>query len=176
MTNRLLHPLTGLVLAALLLAACARTGSRVPDTTAADSTPATLPVARTTALPAPVEEPIPALPSTGTPVAPTPYPATGALTARPEYTAAQAREVNAPTTARRDPAAMTVDLVVARPAGAVATVAGAAIFLVSWPFSALGGNTDEAWDSLVRNPAGYTFRRPLGDFDYTKPQQANPQP
>ena len=95
---------------------------------------------------------------------------TGALTARPEYSAATAAlNENAPTTARRDPAAMTVDLVVARPAGAVATVAGAAIFLVSWPFAALGGNTEETWDSLVADPAAYTFKRPLGDFDHERP-------
>ena len=60
---------------------------------------------------------------------------------------------------------MTVDLVAARPIGLVAMVGGALVFLVSWPFSALGGNSDEAWQALVRSPAEYTFKRPLGEFE-----------
>ena len=63
-----------------------------------------------------------------------------------------------------DPGAMTIDMLVARPVGLVATVAGTGVFLVSLPFSALGGNTGEAWDSLVVTPAEYTFKRGLGDF------------
>ena len=68
-----------------------------------------------------------------------------------------------------DPAAMTMDLVLARPGGLLATLAGTAIFVVSSPFSALGGNTGEAWNSLVVTPAAYTFKRPLGEFDYEPP-------
>lgn len=60
---------------------------------------------------------------------------------------------------------MIVDLVAARPIGLVATLGGAVVFLVSWPFSALGGNSDEAWDTLVAEPAAYTFQRPLGEFE-----------
>ena len=56
-----------------------------------------------------------------------------------------------------------------RDGAAGATVAGAAIFLVPWPFAALGGNTEETWDSLVADPAAYTFKRPLGDFDHERP-------
>lgn len=67
--------------------------------------------------------------------------------------------------ANQDPGLMAADAVIARPVGAVATVAGFAVFLVSSPFSALGGNTDEAWDSLVASPANYTFKRPLGHLD-----------
>lgn len=63
---------------------------------------------------------------------------------------------------------MTTDLVLARPAGAVATVTGFALFLVSSPFSLLGGNSGEAWDNLVAAPAAYTFHRPLGNFDKPK--------
>lgn len=83
--------------------------------------------------------------------------------------AAAAASENVPTTAAKDPAVMTMDLVLARPGGLVATVAGAAVFVVALPFSALGGNTGEAFDSLVANPAAYTFQRPLGDFDYKRP-------
>jgi hypothetical protein len=60
---------------------------------------------------------------------------------------------------------MIVDLVAARPIGLVATLGGAVVFLISWPFSALGGNTDEAWETLVAEPAVYTFQRPLGEFE-----------
>ena len=64
-----------------------------------------------------------------------------------------------------DPGVMTVDIALVRPLGAVATVAGLAVFVVSSPFSALGGNIKEAWDSLVVSPAEFTFRRPLGQFE-----------
>lgn len=74
------------------------------------------------------------------------------------------------TAAQTDPAAMTMDLVLARPGGFLATLAGTAVFVVSLPFSALGGNTHEAWDSLVVTPAVYTFKRPLGNFDYKRPE------
>lgn len=61
--------------------------------------------------------------------------------------------------------AMSVDLVAARPIGLAAMLGGTVVFLVSLPFSALGGNTAEAWNSLVASPAKYTFQRPLGNFD-----------
>lgn len=76
----------------------------------------------------------------------------------------------ASTVAQTDPAAMTMDLVLTRPGGFLATLAGTAVFVVSLPFSALGGNTHEAWDSLVVTPAVYTFKRPLGNFDAKGPE------
>ena len=173
MTIRLHRSLTGLVLAALLLTACAgpKRTVRGPAVTPPDNQPQAIAPEADPAVPStPVAAPVTVEPAGDGSPAVVPPSSTGALTARPEYTpAVAARDVNAPTTARRDPAAMTVDLVVARPAGAVATVAGAAIFLVSWPFAALGGNTDETWDSLVADPAAYTFQRPLGDFDHERP-------
>ena len=66
---------------------------------------------------------------------------------------------------KRTSEGMIVDAIAARPIGLVATLGGAVVFLVSWPFSALGGNSDEAWDTLVAEPAVYTFQRPLGDFE-----------
>lgn len=60
--------------------------------------------------------------------------------------------------------AMTADLVFVRPLGIVATVLGCAVFVVSLPFSALGSNTKEASQKLVKDPARFTFKRPLGDF------------
>lgn len=58
--------------------------------------------------------------------------------------------------------AMAADLVVARPLGMVITVAGAVAFVVSLPFSALGGNIEEAADALVMGPGRTTFIRCLG--------------
>ena len=58
--------------------------------------------------------------------------------------------------------AMFADAVVARPIGAVITVLGTAAFVVTLPFSALGGNVDEAADKLVVSPARETFVRCLG--------------
>jgi len=60
--------------------------------------------------------------------------------------------------------AMTADLLVMRPVGIVATGVGFCVYLLSLPFSYLGNNTEQAWDSLVKAPASYTFTRPLGDF------------
>jgi hypothetical protein len=65
---------------------------------------------------------------------------------------------------RPDAAIMFADGVVVRPLGLVATVAGCATWLVTLPFSALGGNVGEATQKLVVQPAAFTFRRPLGEF------------
>lgn len=63
----------------------------------------------------------------------------------------------------------TVDVTLARPVGMAATVTGFALFLVSSPFSLLGGNAGESWDNLVVAPAAYTFKRPLGHFEPPAP-------
>ncbi len=59
---------------------------------------------------------------------------------------------------------MTADLVLVRPLGIVATVLGCAVFIVSLPFSAMGHNTKQASQKLVKEPAKFTFTRPLGSF------------
>jgi hypothetical protein len=61
--------------------------------------------------------------------------------------------------------AMAVDAVAVRPLGLVATVIGTGLFVISLPFSALGGNVDEAAQQLVVAPARFTFKRPLGEYD-----------
>ena len=66
--------------------------------------------------------------------------------------------------------AMTGDLLLARPIGLVTTVAGTAVFLVTLPFSALGGNVGEAADTLVAGPARTTFARCLG-CTHPRPRQ-----
>jgi len=58
--------------------------------------------------------------------------------------------------------AMVADVIVARPLGLVATTVGVAAFIVSLPFSALGGNVDQAVSKLVMGPARETFVRCLG--------------
>ena len=72
----------------------------------------------------------------------------------------------APAFADRDekasPSEMIVDVAVARPVGFAMTVLGAAAFVVSLPFSALGGNVKDAADNLVIEPGRNTFVRCLG--------------
>jgi len=60
--------------------------------------------------------------------------------------------------------AMAADFFIVRPLGIVTTVLGTAVFIVSLPFSALGGNTKTACRKLVQDPATFTFTRPLGEF------------
>ena len=59
---------------------------------------------------------------------------------------------------------MVGDLVLIRPLGIIGTAAGSVLFVLSWPFSALGGNSQEAFQKMVVEPAKYTFQRPLGDL------------
>jgi hypothetical protein len=82
--------------------------------------------------------------------------ASPALAAEKKYVVGEDR--NAP--------AMMFDLVVLRPLGLAGFVAGTAFFIVSLPFSLLGGNTGQAAQKLVVAPAKYTFTRPLGAEDY----------
>ena len=58
--------------------------------------------------------------------------------------------------------AMTTDAVLLRPALLATTIVGTAVYLVSLPFSALGGNAGEAGEGLVVGPAKATFVRCLG--------------
>lgn len=63
-----------------------------------------------------------------------------------------------------DPSAleMMFDGLVGRPITLVATVGGAAVWLVTLPFSLLGGNAGDAADKLILYPAKATFVRCLG--------------
>ena len=61
-------------------------------------------------------------------------------------------------------AAMTFDLLIVRPLGLVTTVAGAGLFVLS--VSAIQGKSPlDAADTLVVQPAQFTFTRPLGESD-----------
>lgn len=57
---------------------------------------------------------------------------------------------------------MTTDAILVRPLMFVGTVLGTGVFVVSLPFSALGGNVGEAADTLVVTPFKATFVRCLG--------------
>ncbi len=56
------------------------------------------------------------------------------------------------------------DLVLVRPIGAAATVAGFGAFAVASPFAAMADATEEVYDTVVTAPGEYTFCRDLGDF------------
>jgi hypothetical protein len=51
-----------------------------------------------------------------------------------------------------------------RPIGICATAIGSVVWLVSYPFAYLGGNTEAATEALVQAPYEWTFERPLGEF------------
>ncbi len=70
--------------------------------------------------------------------------------------------------------AMTGDLLVARPLLLVTTVAGTAVFLVSLPFTAAGGNLEQAGEMLVEGPARATFVRCLGCRSSAPKRQTTP--
>ncbi|WP_092389336.1 hypothetical protein [Halopseudomonas salegens] len=58
--------------------------------------------------------------------------------------------------------AMTSDLLIARPLLLGVTAVGATVFVVSLPFTAMGGNIPEAGRELVVRPGRETFVRCLG--------------
>lgn len=66
-----------------------------------------------------------------------------------------------------DPSAlrMTGDALVGRPGLLALTALGTVTFLVSLPFSLLGGNVSKSADALVMEPAKQTFARCLGCID-----------
>lgn len=58
--------------------------------------------------------------------------------------------------------AMTGDALFVRPLMFVTTILGAGVFIVSSPFSALGGNIGDSFEVLVEGPFETTFVRCLG--------------
>jgi hypothetical protein len=59
---------------------------------------------------------------------------------------------------------MMADAFLMRPFMLVSTVVTTVTFVVMLPFSALGGNVGESAEKLVKEPAAYTFTRPLGEL------------
>jgi len=60
--------------------------------------------------------------------------------------------------------AMLADAVLMRVPMTAVTLVGAAVFVVTLPFSALGGNVGEAGTKLVKEPFEYAWMRPLGEL------------
>ena len=56
------------------------------------------------------------------------------------------------------------DVLLVRPLGTAATIGGFGIFAVASPFAAMADATEDVFDTLVKEPADYTFNRDLGDF------------
>lgn len=64
---------------------------------------------------------------------------------------------------------MIVDGLVYRPLSLAGTLIGTGIYIVTLPFSLIGGNADQAGQALVVEPAKNTFNRCLGclpEHDY----------
>jgi hypothetical protein len=65
-----------------------------------------------------------------------------------------------------DSGAMAADLIFVRPVSLVSSVVGAAIFVVTLPFTLPSRSAAESGRVLVTRPLEYTFNRRLGDFDH----------
>jgi hypothetical protein len=59
---------------------------------------------------------------------------------------------------------MFLDGLVARPVGLASTILGTGLFVVTLPFSIMGGNVEQARERFIDEPMAYTFRRCLGCF------------
>jgi len=67
--------------------------------------------------------------------------------------------------------AMIADGLLLRPAGIAATVLGTAVFVVTLPFSIPTRSVGQAAQKLIVDPARYTFVRPLGQIESSKPMR-----
>ncbi|MDM8537259.1 hypothetical protein QUF70_10930, partial [Desulfobacterales bacterium HSG17] len=57
------------------------------------------------------------------------------------------------------------DVLLVRPFGITAIIAGSLIFAIACPFSLLTGQTKMTYRKLIKDPVMYTFKRPLASFD-----------
>jgi hypothetical protein len=62
--------------------------------------------------------------------------------------------------------AIAADTLLMRPIGLASLVVGTSLFIVSFPFSVLGNNVHETQKVLIEDPFNYTFKRPVGEFEY----------
>lgn len=90
-------------------------------------------------------------------IVPTPANAQSAVGADPDRQDPMDRQTRA--------LAIVADILIARPLGLAATVAGTALFLVALPFEAMSGDLKEPAGMLIEDPARYTFLRPLGEVE-----------
>jgi hypothetical protein len=60
-----------------------------------------------------------------------------------------------------------VDALVLRPAGIAAIGVGLVGAVIALPFAALSGSADRVTQRLIMEPFYYTFKRPIGDLNYS---------
>ncbi len=86
-----------------------------------------------------------------------------ALLAPPPFAGAEEPK---PPPAHLDEATVMVDLLLVRPLGLAAVVAGAILYLPAAFVTSWGGNDIRpVADLLIHRPASFTFNRPLGRFE-----------
>ncbi len=56
------------------------------------------------------------------------------------------------------------DFIILRPLGMLAQVAGLGLFIATFPVAAISGNTEKAVEKLIKEPAKFTWKRPLGQL------------
>nr|MBS0019102.1 hypothetical protein [Gammaproteobacteria bacterium] len=76
------------------------------------------------------------------------------------YVGAYERQLEHPPSA----SLMILDAFAFRPTTLALTIIGGAAFVLTLPFSATGGNVEQAKERLVMEPWRFTFDRPLGEF------------
>uniref|UniRef100_A0A832EJD9 Uncharacterized protein n=1 Tax=Desulfacinum infernum TaxID=35837 RepID=A0A832EJD9_9BACT len=59
---------------------------------------------------------------------------------------------------------MLADILIARPIGIAACVAGLVGTVIALPFAAFSGSVNAVTERLVTEPFAYTFQRPVGQF------------
>ena len=57
------------------------------------------------------------------------------------------------------------DVLIVRPFGITAIIAGSLIFAIASPFAWLTGGIKMTYKKLIKDPVMYTFKRPVGSFD-----------
>ena len=60
---------------------------------------------------------------------------------------------------------MIVDVLVVRPVGLATTVLGTVLTIVALPFTIPSGSVKASAETMIVQPAEYTFKRPLGEFE-----------
>lgn len=86
------------------------------------------------------------------------------LAALPRPAAAELRD-SEPMNPETRGVAIVADILLARPFGLAATAIGATLYIVAFPFAAMSGDMTSPAETLVGEPARFTFTRPLGQID-----------
>ncbi len=60
--------------------------------------------------------------------------------------------------------AIAFDALIVRPVSLGAIVAGSLLFVIALPVTSFTGETRLTYEKLIKEPARYTFKRPMGEF------------